>query len=209
MEIEKVNKIAKKMKKILKPSKIYKLVSSHTDKIYISSTSNKYLSLCLALQKSNYKTRLQLGTVSNISAHQILQYDDVRIELIEEVVVNNKIELREIQRKYINDNRDICVNKNMPNNATVLEYKKEYISKYQKTQKFKNMKKIYYEKNKDKMMNNAKTHYRNNKDYYKNYYESHKDENKERQKEYQKKYKKQKSNSKPKSQLIESFMIQS
>ena len=36
-------------------SKIYKLISDHTDKIYIGSTFKKYLTSRKAAHKSNYK----------------------------------------------------------------------------------------------------------------------------------------------------------
>jgi len=79
--------------------KIYKLVSSQTDMIYIGSTTQ---SLKKRLGKHKFK--------SNICTSKLItRYDDVDIKLLEEYPCNNIKELEKRESFYIRNNK--CVNK--------------------------------------------------------------------------------------------------
>jgi len=79
--------------------KIYKIICDNFDKIYIGSTVQK-LSQRLASHKANQCCH----------SKKILEYPNVRIELIEQYPCNSKDELRGREQYYINENRDICIN---------------------------------------------------------------------------------------------------
>ena len=79
--------------------KIYKLVSSQTDKIYIGSTT---LSLKKRFAEHKY--------TSNVCSSKLITcYDDVDIKLLEEYPCNNRKELFKKEGFYIRNNK--CVNK--------------------------------------------------------------------------------------------------
>ena len=86
--------------------KIYKIVSDQTDKIYIGSTTDKYLSHRLNNHRYEYKSKR-----SNVSSKKILKYDDVKIILIETYPCKNKDELFAREQYHVDKNKDICVNK--------------------------------------------------------------------------------------------------
>jgi hypothetical protein len=111
--------------------KIYKVVSDHTNLIYIGSTIQKYLCSRLSGHKNNYKAYLNKKYL-NCSVFKLLELVDVKIELIEEYKCNSKEELHTKERYYIELNKDIVVNKNIPT-RTDKEYRidnKEKIEKY-------------------------------------------------------------------------------
>lgn len=113
---------------------IYKITSPSTDKIYIGSTT------------TTLKTRLRKHRHNKLkcSAELIVSLLDSTIELIEEVEIENKKELLGRERYYIELNRDICVNKNIPNRE-VKETQKEYYMK--NINKIKENKANYYKNN--------------------------------------------------------------
>ena len=109
-------------------SKIYKLTSSQTDKVYIGSTI-KSLNARFSDHKCDYKRWLK-SQMHNISSYDLLQFADVKIELIKEFPCETKKELEKEEGKLILENN--CVNK-----YVVGRTKKEYD-------------KIYRHKNKEK-----------------------------------------------------------
>jgi hypothetical protein len=132
--------------------KIYKLVSPHTDKIYIGSTCKKYLSQRLASHKIDYKKRKQ-GLNIFISSFELFDLGDVEIVLLENVNCNTKDELLKIERDYYEKYKDILVNKHRPFRSDEEDkkirnkYKKEYrIINSERTKKYD---KEYREKNKE------------------------------------------------------------
>ncbi|DAC81776.1 TPA_asm: gIY-YIG [Monosiga MELD virus 2] len=107
-------------------SKIYKLVSNQTNKIYIGSTCND-----LRKRKSEHIRSFQkwknndIGTSKGYcSSFEIVKHDDVQIILIEKVICKDRDELKALERHYIEYNLN-CVNLNIPN-RTIKEYKKYY-----------------------------------------------------------------------------------
>jgi hypothetical protein len=160
--------------------KIYKLVSDHTDQIYIGSTVQK-LSQRLAKHACDFRKGKYKCT-----SKKLFELGNVKIILIENYSCNSKEELLKHERNYI-ETMD-CVNKNMPgrtkseyyhdNKEEILKQKKEYkrknidkIKERNKEYYLKNIDKIkeYDLKNIDKIKERKKEHYLKNKDKIKEY----------------------------------------
>jgi len=82
---------------------IYKITSPSTDKIYIGSTTKTL--------KRRFGAHL-LRT--DCYSREVVKHGDAVIELIEEVVFENKDELRCRERYYYDLNKDLCVNRYKP-----------------------------------------------------------------------------------------------
>jgi hypothetical protein len=126
--------------------KIYKLSSLQNPKIYIGSTKLS-LNTRFILHKTKYKNR-----VKYITANEILQYPDCKIELIEEFENIDKETLKKKEGEYIK-HFDTC-NKNIAG-RTFKEYYIENIEKFKESNlKFRTENPEYYNKyyqlNKDK-----------------------------------------------------------
>ena len=132
--------------------KIYKIISSHTDKIYIGSTCKKYLSQRLQGHKDDYK-RWKNGKKTKTTSFDLLELGEVEIILIENYPCNSKDELHSRERHWIDQNKDNIINKVIPT-RTVKEHYKDNI---------------------DRMKEKKKEFYKNNKDYYKEYVKDNKD----------------------------------
>ncbi len=103
-------------------SKIYKIESLTSDKIYIGSTTNDYL--CNRMGKhryayKRYKTYNELGRVSVYDIFNESGIENCFITLIENFKCNDINELRARESHYIKSL--VCVNKNIPN-RTLKEY---------------------------------------------------------------------------------------
>jgi hypothetical protein len=92
--------------------KIYKLVCKVTNKVYIGSTTEKYLSDRLKGHRIAYKYKKDL-TNYYCSAFEILKNNDYYIELIENYPCACKDELSRRERHFI-DTLDNVVNKKRP-----------------------------------------------------------------------------------------------
>ena len=127
-------------------SRIYKLTSQQTPKIYIGSTKLS-LNTRFILHKTKYKK-----LVKYITANEILQYPDCKIELIEECNLS-KNDLRKKEGEYIKllD----CVNSNIAGRDSK-QYYKDHIEKY------KEVNRKFREDNIDYFTN----YYQNNKEIY-------------------------------------------
>jgi hypothetical protein len=91
--------------------KIYGLRSGQTEKIYVGSTAKKYLCDRKSLHVTNYR-KWKSGTFSTkLSSFDILEFDDAEIYLIENYPCQNRDELRTREQYWINQNKEICVNK--------------------------------------------------------------------------------------------------
>jgi len=98
---------------------IYKLTSSQTEKCYIGSTTNDPQKR-LNDHKSNYKYWLN-GTGRYNTSYEIVKFGDVAMEILEEVEVESKKELHQIEGIYQRE-CDETVNKCIAGRT-----KKEYI----------------------------------------------------------------------------------
>ena len=96
-------------------AKVYKIVSPHTEYIYIGSTVSK-LSARLSCHVFHSKRGLYC------SVNEILKHGDYSIVLIEKVKCDDVEELRARERHHIENNK-ICINMKLPN-RTLTEFKK-------------------------------------------------------------------------------------
>tara|TARA_R110002020_G_scaffold453586_1_gene668511 strand:+ start:225 stop:689 length:465 start_codon:yes stop_codon:yes gene_type:complete len=115
-------------------AKIYKLWTPESDDIYIGSTCYYYLSSRLSLHKFYQDCR---------SKYLFENFNDVRIELLENYPCNNEKELKDKEAYYIKNNK--CLNLQIPNRThkEYLEENKEY---------FKLLKHKKYEKDKENLL---------------------------------------------------------
>jgi hypothetical protein len=139
--------------------RIYKITSSQTDNVYIGSTK-KILSDRFLKHKH---------TSNSTSSKIILQYDDAKIELIEEV----ELEQRYIRERYwIEFYGDKCVNIKKCTNIMIPGMtRKEYSKEYYEINKnyVKERTKVYYDANKYKLRQKSKDFRDANKDKIKEY----------------------------------------
>jgi len=150
--------------------KIYKIISPHTEKCYVGSTTLKYLSTRMAQHREDLKKG------KNITSKYILELGNYKIVLIELYPCNSKDELIARERHYI-ENLD-CLNKHIPGRT-----KKEY---YQDNKDIYCQKgKEYRLENKDIINQQLKEYRLKNKDKIKEYRLKNKDKIKEKVKEYQ------------------------
>lgn len=135
--------------------KIYKLVSDHTDKIYIGST-------CLTLPKRLYGhrsdyTRYKSGKQRYMTSYEMLKLGDVEIILVENYACKDKNELHARERYWIDHFKDICVNKVLPTRSH-----REY---YQTNSRELNRRhRIYAEQHKGDIKKNKAKYYKDNKE---------------------------------------------
>ena len=168
-------------------SKIYKLVSPHTDEIYIGSTTQK---LCQRLSGHSRSFRKK----NKCTSVKLLELGKVKIVLIEDFPCDRKEELLKRERYYI-ENFD-CVNKYIPGRTKKEYYEdnKELISEKAKVYREENKEiitqkvKVYREKNKEIISQQRKGFYENNKEKMREKAKEYRGKNKEiisqREKEY-------------------------
>jgi len=135
-----------------KNGKIYIIRSNNTEKVYIGSTAEKYLSSRyqkhLCLYKRYLKTQKGYTT-----SFDVFDSGDTYIQLLESIECNNKYELKNKEQYWINEYHLCCVNKVNPScNKT----KKERI-------------RYNYQKNKIKRVIDNTEYYKNNKEHIQNY----------------------------------------
>lgn len=136
--------------------KIYTIRHIDTDKFYIGSTCQKYLSSRLAQHKSDYINNHKCSSCKILFDIGI---DDCYIELLENYTCNNKEELNKREGELIRLHKDNVVNKCIAGRTKkecdkqYRETNKEKIKKSSKEYREKNeVSKHYREKNKDKLM---------------------------------------------------------
>lgn len=126
--------------------KIYSIRSHQTDAIYIGSTTS-LLSRRLSNHRSDYNRFLNGKSKQYSTSYIILEYDDAYIELIETCPCSTGEELHAREGYYIRSMD--CVNKCVPGRT-----------KHEKEE----MRKQYYEGNRDKSMEDSRRWYWNNRD---------------------------------------------
>ncbi len=154
--------------------KIYCIRSYQTDKIYIGSTCQEYLS-------SRFQQHKRGRTTSRI----LIDYGDAYIELLENFPCASKQELHKREGELIRIHKNNCVNIGIPgrtryeywidNKETITQQKKQYL--IDNKEKVKDHRKQYYIDNKEKLR-------QYNNDYQKQYWI----DNKEKLNEYKKQY---------------------
>ena len=156
-------------------SKIYKIVDDGNGNVYYGSTIEKYISRRLQKHISDYKC--YPNNKKYFTSYEILKNNNYHIELAENVNCDNRFQLKNRERYYIENYN--CVNKNIPNRTN-----KEY--KLKNKDKIKDKNKEYYKDNKDIINDKVKEYYKDNKDIIKDkkkeYYKDNKDKIKEKRK---------------------------
>ena len=137
-------------------SKIYKLISDHTDKIYIGSTVQP-----LHKRKSGHKKGYIIFKNHNknyVSSYDLIELGEIDIILIENFKCENKEELHARERYHIELKRELCVNKHIPSRSQKEWYEnnKEDIKEKRKEREEK-IKDIIKEKYKERYINNKET----------------------------------------------------
>ena len=135
-------------------SKIYKICSNLTDKIYIGSTTQT-LSQRLSDHVSQYKRYVRIND-RYITSYEIIKLGDYYITLIEENNFNNKQQLFKREGEVIKLNINNVVNKQITG-RTDKEYRqdnKEHLLEQHKQ---------YYNNNKEHLLEQHKQYYNNNK----------------------------------------------
>ena len=137
-------------------SKVYKIWSTQGDKIYIGSTTKKYLSQRMDKHRTDYKYWKdgRHGRATSFILFDEYGLENCFIELIETKECNSKDELYKLEGKYI---RELdCVNKNIAG-RTNKEYRadnKEKILAHMKE---------YYNQNKEQKIDYQSKYRENNK----------------------------------------------
>ena len=163
--------------------KIYKIVSDQTDMIYIGSTT-QLLHNRMAGHRRNLKHHNK-GNRKICSSFELLdKYSDCQIILIEDYPCKSKEELRSRERYHIENNKEICVNINIPTRT-----QQEWLSDYKDYVCERGKK--YYEDNKEIINKKHKQYYEDNKEKILLERKQYQNDNKEKIAEYQKEYKKE------------------
>ena len=120
-----------------KNGKIYKIVSTKTNKIYIGSTTKKYLSERMASHRCDYQS-YKYGTHGYVSSYDILKYKDAMILLLETYPCKSKDALFVREQFWKDLYQDICVNINNTISKSKYAYysRKIYNNNYHKTHQY-------------------------------------------------------------------------
>jgi|SRR5208282_2092466 len=130
--------------------KIYKIVSSKTNKIYIGSTAVKYLSQRMVEHRSHYK-QWNKGTRPYTTSYEVVKYPDAKIILIENWRCSSKDSLFAREQEWIDYEKNSCNKNNSkpPNRCDWCNYEPEYspsdMHRHNRTHKHKANKKYWNE----------------------------------------------------------------
>ena len=140
--------------------KIYTIRHPDSEKYYIGSTCEKYISNRFGGHKSNYKKYLN-GKYSNVSSFRLfdLGIDECYIELLELFPCSSKMELTKREGELIRLYKNDVVNKRIAGvtKEAKKEHKKEYMIEYNEANK--EVKKQYYQTNKEQILEKQKIKY--------------------------------------------------
>lgn len=137
--------------------KIYKMISEHTEEIYVGSTSQKLLSQRMNKHRQDYKGYLA-GLLPYMTSFDIMKHDDATLILLESLECKDRDELRAREQYWIDQLKENTVNK-----LKAYRSEEEFKKQHNEAQK------RYYEKNKEEL-----------KEKHKDYYKQYREENKEK-----------------------------
>jgi hypothetical protein len=164
-----------------KNAKVYRLVNTVDDEIYVGST-------CSPLPKRLYEHKQKANLYPNRRVYQhfdTIGFENVKIVLIEEYPCNNKMELERRERHWIEETK-AGLNKILPTQT-----KKEYREKNKEVITI--AKKLYYQNNKEVIGEKTKQYIEINKEVVaqkkKEYYDKNKEVAANRMKQYREKNK--------------------
>jgi len=140
----------KKKQMDYKNGQIYKLISDHTDKIYIGST-------CWGLRKRlcDHKTKYKMfcsGKYHNVTSFELFKLGNVDIVLIENYQCKDKNELHSRERYWIEQNKPLVFNRIIPARS-----RKEFREENREMIKISKAK--YYEQNKKRIKQKSTKYY--------------------------------------------------
>ena len=101
--------------------KIYKITSKNTDKIYIGSTTEKYLSNRIANHRTKFRQYME-GSDHYRYSFEVIRMGKDNIELIEDFPSDTKEQLHCRERYHIEKNKEIVVNKYIPTRTAKERY---------------------------------------------------------------------------------------
>jgi len=171
--------------------KIYRIWTPQTDKIYIGSTAQHYLSSRMSRHFVDMR-QYEKGKRQYCSAYELLEYPDAKIELIENYPCNSKEELKVGEGHHQRLNWDKCVNIRQEGRSP-LQYQKdnpEKVSQFPSNQKDKKAQynQEYRQNNKEQIEEHKAKWYQNNKEKIaekaKKYREANQEAIKQRKKDY-------------------------
>ena len=137
-------------------SKIYKIVSASSNKIYIGSTT-RTLAQRLSKHVCSYRQYLA-GKTNYTTSYAIISLGDYSIQLISNHMLENKEQLFLLEGKQIMLYRDVCVNSDIPGRT----------------------KQEYYEDHKEHLLNKGVQYYLDNKETIKENVKQYRLDNKEK-----------------------------
>jgi hypothetical protein len=142
--------------------KIYKIVCNVTGKVYYGSTCEPTLARRLAKHVGEYCC-YKKGSKHYITSFSILENGNYNIVLVEKCPCNDKMELQQRERFYIENNE--CVNKYIPNRTTKEYYEdnKDIVKLYNKQYQQDNKEKIAKHKSEIIVCECGKTYTQNHK----------------------------------------------
>ena len=109
--------------------KIYKIISTHTDMVYIGSTVEPTLARRLAGHRGSYKKYLA-GDGNFITSFNLLQHPEYKLVLVESFPCNSKDELLAREQHHM-DTTENCINKQKAfTGLTEQEYNRQYCANY-------------------------------------------------------------------------------
>jgi len=157
-------------------SKIYKICSNLTDKIYIGSTTQS-ISQRLSEHVKRYKTHIKNNNTKYVSSIEIIKLGDAFIVLLEQCNFNNRQQLFKREGEVIKLNINNAVNMLIAGRT-----KKEYVID-NKEQILERSKQFYID-NKEQVLEQQQQYYNDNKERKKQYYNDNKEKIAERMKQY-------------------------
>ena len=138
---------------------IYKIYDNTNGNIYYGSTKES-VSKRMTKHRDSYKKYME-GKGNNVKSFEILKNNDYSYSVVEKVEFNEKFELLQKERYYIENNE--CINKNIPNRTQKewTELNKDKLKEYREQNKEKKNQydKEYREKNRDTILEKKRTYY--------------------------------------------------
>lgn len=133
--------------------KIYQIVSSQTNEVYVGSTCET-LSVRMAKHRCACK-RYQKGMEEYVSSYELIRYDDARIELLSDFPCERREQLLAEEGKYIKQLGAL-------NRCVAGRTKKQYYT--DNCDKIREQQRQYYAVNNDKILEQRKQYYADNTD---------------------------------------------
>lgn len=143
-------------------SKIYKITANEGKLIYVGCTTNKLKQRFTnhKSQAKRYKAGNHSYRISKISSYPLFDYDDVKIELIEEYPCNDKIELHSRERHHMEQYDCVNVQKALVDHDEYLRRRREKYASNHGNKRTNKMK--YYYENREKYITYMKEYSKKN-----------------------------------------------